>query len=307
MDIQDSFGAEPQRPPPEAHQMTNTDQTSGWVFRVPPGWPTPQPGWTPPAGWTPDPTWPPAPPNWRFWGTAEGEPTQPPSAQQPSATSRTAQVPAPVQPPAAPHTFPVGPPSAFPSGQPALAFDPRLSGVVAEYGKRNYKILTNMSGTVIMERAANKFNWILALLLLILVGVGSVLYVLIWWIWGVHRSYRVMLGLGPQGEVQEMGDVLAVFDRDRLEAHRKRCIGFAILFAVVAGVMAIGLVGSVVAPVDSGAAIDPLSALLGGIFVVVLPAIIAFVFVKSSRKAARTLGISSSTPVLGGGRPMPGH
>lgn len=307
MDVQDSFGAEQQRPSPEAHQMTAADQTSGSVFRVPPGWPTPPPGWMPPAGWTPDPTWPPAPPNWRFWGPAEGEPTQPPSAQEPSATRWTAQVAAPVQSPAAPYTFPVGPPSAFPSGQPALAFDPRLSGVVAEYGKRNYKILANMGGTVTMERAANGFNWILALLLLILVGVGTVLYVLIWWIWGVHRSYRVMLGLGPQGEVQEMGDVLAVFDRDRLEAHRKRCIGFAILFAVVAGVMAIGLVGSMVAPVDSGSALDPLSALLGGIFVVVLPAIIAFVLVKSSRKAARTLGISSSTPVLGGGRPMPGH
>ena len=37
------------------------------LFNPPPGWPTPQAGWSPPPGWQPDPTWPPAPEGWEFW------------------------------------------------------------------------------------------------------------------------------------------------------------------------------------------------------------------------------------------------
>jgi hypothetical protein len=178
---------------------------------------------------------------------------------------------------------------------------------MAEYAKRRYRPLTNMGGTVTMERAANQFNWVLALLLLFLVGVGSLLYVLIWWIWGVHRTYTVMLGLSPQGEVQEMGDVLAVFDRDRLEAHRKRCIGGGILLAIAAGFMAIGTVGALVAPQSGAAALDPGSAIAVLLIAVALPAGIAFALFRSARKAARTLGTSSPTATIGYGRPMPGH
>jgi hypothetical protein len=232
------------------------------------------------------------------------EPRRPtPEEQQ---MTGAAQVPAPVPPPAAPYGPPVGPQPGFPPGQFAPAFDPRLSGVVAEYGKRKFTILTNVGGTVTMERGASAFNWLLAVFLLFFVGVGSLVYVLIWWIWGVHRTYRVMIGLSPQGEVQEMGDVLAMFDRDRLEAHRKRCNGFAILLAIVAGVMAIGVVGSLVAP-EPGAAMEPLAALLGSLFVVVLPAAIALSLFRSSRKAAQTLGISSPNAPARGGRPLPGH
>jgi membrane protease YdiL (CAAX protease family) len=37
------------------------------VFRAPPGWPVPPPGWEPPPYWLPPPWWPPAPPGWGFW------------------------------------------------------------------------------------------------------------------------------------------------------------------------------------------------------------------------------------------------
>src|SRR5450759_5214221 len=88
MGVQDSLGSEPRRPTPEVHEMTNADQNTRSVFRAPPGWPPVPPGWIPPAGWTPDPTWPPAPPDWRFWEPADVKPTQPPSAQERSATMR---------------------------------------------------------------------------------------------------------------------------------------------------------------------------------------------------------------------------
>ena len=102
MGVRDSLGSEPQRPTPEVHEMTNADQNTRWVFRAPPGWPPVPPGWIPPAGWIPDPTWPPAPPDWRFWEPEDVRLTQPPRARERSATIWTAQVPAPIQPPAAP-------------------------------------------------------------------------------------------------------------------------------------------------------------------------------------------------------------
>jgi hypothetical protein len=183
--------------------------------------------------------------------------------------------------------------------QPAPVLSPKLLASTTEYGKRRYKILMVMGDSVTMERAATKLNWLLAVLLFfLLVGVGAVPYILIWAIWGVHRTYRVMLSVSPQGEVQEVGDVLATFDRDRLKAHRIRCIVFGFLFAIVAGIMAIGTVGSLVWPSAGVSAPEPYVIVLGMVFTVVLPGIIAFVLFNSARKAARTLGIQAPTAVV---------
>ena len=43
------------------------------MWRAPPNWPQPPPGWYPPTWWEPPADWPPAPPNWQFWGF-EGPP-----------------------------------------------------------------------------------------------------------------------------------------------------------------------------------------------------------------------------------------
>ena len=52
--------------------------TTGMVWRPPPGWPEPSPGWVPPAGWRPPPDWPAPPPGWQFW-----QPAQAPEAPLP--------------------------------------------------------------------------------------------------------------------------------------------------------------------------------------------------------------------------------
>lgn len=44
-------------------------------FNVPPGWPSPPPGWVPDEAWQPDSSWPPAPAGWRFWLDDRGLPT----------------------------------------------------------------------------------------------------------------------------------------------------------------------------------------------------------------------------------------
>lgn len=41
--------------------------STGWSFRVPPGWPVPPAGWAPTPNWRPDRSWPPAPAGWVFW------------------------------------------------------------------------------------------------------------------------------------------------------------------------------------------------------------------------------------------------
>ena len=50
----------------------------GWVWRAPPGWPQPPPGWAPPAGWRPSPEWPEPPADWVYWVPAPAEPPPPP-------------------------------------------------------------------------------------------------------------------------------------------------------------------------------------------------------------------------------------
>jgi membrane protease YdiL (CAAX protease family) len=52
--------------------------TPGWVWRAPPGWPQPPPGWAPPAGWRPSPEWPEPPADWVYWAPAPPPPPPPP-------------------------------------------------------------------------------------------------------------------------------------------------------------------------------------------------------------------------------------
>jgi Protein of unknown function (DUF2510) len=221
-------------------------------------------------------------------------PVSPPSAPvlvspPPAAASVPPPVPAQAPPPA-----PVPAPSM--AAQPIPAIDPRLSAAVAEYSKRRYKILMGTGGTVTMERPASRFNWLIAVALIILFGVGVFVYVAIWAIWGVHRSYRVMLSLGPQGEVQEAGDVLALYDQDHLKANRKRSFGFGIFFAAVAGIWAAGAVGAAVTAATGQLTIG----LVNGILAIAVGAV-AFLLFRSARKTAQKLEIASGhvvTPSL---------
>jgi membrane protease YdiL (CAAX protease family) len=52
------------------------------VWRPPPGWPEPPPGWVPPAGWKAPPDWPAPPPGWQYWVPAE--PPAPAAPQRPA-------------------------------------------------------------------------------------------------------------------------------------------------------------------------------------------------------------------------------
>lgn len=271
-----------------------------------------------PAGWYPDPG---HRHEYRYWSGAEWTPmvsdnavtASDPLQSPPPAPSR--QLP-PATPPSdaammTPWPGPAGPadqsgaisgsqpaavgasayaPLVMASGQPVPGVDPRIAATVAEYGQRQYKVLAVNGSSVTMERSKNKFNWLVAVLLTIVTGgVVALLYVAGWAIWGVHRTYRVTITLGSQGEVEEIGDVLAIFDRDRLQAHRRRCVGYGLVIALVALFGLIGVVGSLA----SGDAPDALGMALGGGGFFLVLAGTAFIPFHLARKAAQQLGMAS--------------
>lgn len=179
------------------------------------------------------------------------------------------------------------PPQVYAPATPPL--HPALSAAVAEYSKRRYQVLTvpGAPGTMVtMDRRATRFNWLLTVALLILFGVGALVYVAIWAIWGVHRNYRVTLSVGPDGTVQELGDNLAVFDRDHLRAHRNRLVGFG---AVLAAVAFFGLITTIGYPLDPGATDKLAVTATVGILFLAIPAGGASLLFRAARTATRKL------------------
>src|ERR1700730_16817359 len=63
----------------------------GLVWRPPPGWPEPPPGWVPATGWRAPPEWPSPPPGWVYWVPAD-TPPPPQATPPPPAPSRPSPV-----------------------------------------------------------------------------------------------------------------------------------------------------------------------------------------------------------------------
>ena len=173
--------------------------------------------------------------------------------------------------------------------QPMQAVDARLSSAEAEYAKRGYKVVNGTFASVTMERAATKLSALWMIVLFFAIGVGCLIYLLIWAIWGVHKSYRVSLSQGPDGAIHEAGDVFAVFDRDRLRAHRNRLRATGWVLTVVGVFWAVAssavLIFSPQSPENGGLAGGLAAVLLFG----ALPACIGYVMLRASRKASHVL------------------
>jgi hypothetical protein len=119
-----------------------------------------------------------------------------------------------------------------------------LQAAVAAYSKRGYR-LTGRGPTVTLQRPATPFNWIWLIgSFFIGVGIGGIVYLLVWLLWRVPRTYSVALDLGPSGQIVELGDSCAVFDLDRLKGSRIRSWIFGSLLAVLGSFMLVGLLVS---------------------------------------------------------------
>jgi hypothetical protein len=245
-------------------------------FNAPLTWPQPPVGWVPPQDWKPDPSWPPPPPGWQFW--QDDAPGAQGRASSPAVPSGWTQPPANLNPgyePATPVTHPI------PSAQ---AFDPRLQAAVAAYAKRGYRLVSRQGPAVTLQRPATPFNWIWLIgSFFIGIGIGGLVYLLVWLLWRVPRTYSVALSLNASGQVVELGDSCTVFDLDRLKATRIRSWIIGSLLALLGTFM---LVGLLVSPPSGD---DRLSTIITIIIVLGALATGAVLFVMAAVKATRDL------------------
>ncbi len=110
--------------------------------------------------------------------------------------------------------------------------NPKITLMCQAYAQKGYKVIGTDTSNVIMERSTPREPWWSILIwFLIFWPVGLVLLIID--LAKSHRSYRVQLSIGADGEVVEMGDTLAVYERDRIQGSYKRHLGFGILFAVL--------------------------------------------------------------------------
>ena len=78
----------------------------------------------------------------------------------------------------------------------AQGFDPRLQAAVAAHAKRGYRLVTGQGPTVTLQRPATPFNWIWLIgSFFIGVGIGGIVYLLVWLLW--PGSQNLLGGLGP--------------------------------------------------------------------------------------------------------------
>ena len=188
------------------------------------------------------------------------------------------------------------PPPAPPVVAAPAPVDPRLTAATSEYAKRGYKVTGGTFASVTMERPPTPLNWIWVIGLLFLFGVGVFVYLFIWGIWGVHKRYQVTLTQGPDGAIREVGDVVAVFDRDKIRARRSRLRAFGYVFAVLGVLLTIVLLLTLI--FSPGARTEN-GGVAAGITAIVLfglaPAATGWLLLRAAQKAGRALDAASGS------------
>jgi len=112
-----------------------------------------------------------------------------------------------------------------------------LTLMIQKYTQKGYKVGSVSPGKATLERPADQFNSCLLLWLIFLFGIGAIIYLLYYFIWAVRKSYNVQLVVGPDDQVQELGNTLHEFEQDRLRARQNRQVGFGIFFAILGGLV----------------------------------------------------------------------
>ena len=148
---------------------------------------------------------------------------------------------------------------------PAVAsVDPRLQAAVSAYAKRGYRVVSHQGLVVTLQRPATPFQWIWLIgSFFIGVGIGGLVYLVLWLLWRVPRIYSVDLSLNDFGQVVELGDSCAVFDRDRLKSTQIRSWVLGSLLALFAILMVGGLIASPPAGEDSVSTIIAIVVFIG--------------------------------------------
>jgi hypothetical protein len=118
---------------------------------------------------------------------------------------------------------------------PGSPVNENLSVLIQKYIQKGYKLTSSTADRAILEKPAAQFNSCTFFWLIFAFGIGALVYAIIFWIWANHKAYSVQLILGPDGQVQELGNTLQEFEHDKLKAKQKRNFGFGIFFSVLGG------------------------------------------------------------------------
>lgn len=178
--------------------------------------------------------------------------------------------------------------------------NPQLFAASQKYLQRGYRIVGAFDNSTILERPKTQFNVTLFLILLFLVGIGSLIYLFIFGVWGRHKTYRVQLSLGPGDQIEESGDTITVFNRDTLKARYNRALGFGIAFAVIGFNLSLACLAGVMSafthPDPTHSTTDLVIGLAFMVFFLgIVPLAIGGLLFWSARKTKRSL---NATPAI---------
>jgi hypothetical protein len=124
-----------------------------------------------------------------------------------------------------------------PATPPVAPVNENLNLMIQRYIQKGYKVTSSFPDRVILDRPADQFNSCTFFWLFFAFGVGALIYALIFWIWANHKAYNVQLVVGPDGQVQELGDTLPKFEQEKLKTKQNRNFGFGIFFCVLGGIV----------------------------------------------------------------------
>lgn len=182
-------------------------------------------------------------------------------------------------------------PQAAPQMPVSIPVNPKISLVMQKYTKAGYKVVSASGDTANLERPGAKFQWWIFWILFWFLTILLPVYLAIYFIWQVRKTYTIQLAVGPDGQVQELGDTIEIYERDMLQASQKRHSGFGVFFGILWGglVLFFSILGLIL-PSDTMTLSERLTGFIGIFVLFGLPAIgLGAYLLWKARKITRQL------------------
>jgi hypothetical protein len=128
---------------------------------------------------------------------------------------------------------------------------PALQMAAGKYMQRRYRQIPSIGPGMTLERRP-EFHLTMAFLLLFLVGVGALVYAVVYFIQLQGNTRRVDLFLRPDGQVEEVGYTLHELDRDTLVVARKWRLFWSVVLGLTASLFLLTAVLELVGPAGGG-------------------------------------------------------
>lgn len=116
-----------------------------------------------------------------------------------------------------------------------IPLNPKISLAMQKYSKAGYTTISASGNTANLSRETLGINWIIFFLALLFGFIGAIIYAVIVSIWSSKKKFQVQLTIGPDGEVQELGDTLEVLERAKMKTRQKLYSAFGVFFGYFLG------------------------------------------------------------------------